>query len=134
MPCQKTLKEVQKRAGGADGRRLGEIAACLDIDKTIGMVLDKIEELGIADNTYVFYSADHGTPGRSSNAPLTLGKGSVWRVVCAFRYWCEGRVSKLIRLLMRGQWVLIYCQLLQNCLGAMDLCPRMLKAGALYLF
>ena len=42
------------------------------------MVLDKIEELNIADNTYVFYSADHGTPGRMSNAPLTLGKGSVW--------------------------------------------------------
>ena len=40
--------------------------------------LDKIEELNIADNTYVFYSADHGTPGRTSNAPLTLGKGSVW--------------------------------------------------------
>lgn len=73
-----TLKEVQQRAGETDNRRLGEIAACLDIDKTIGMVLDKIEELNIADNTYVFYSADHGTPGRSSNTPLTLGKGSVW--------------------------------------------------------
>ena len=73
-----TLKEVQQRAGGVDNRRSGEIAACLDIDKTIGMVLDKIEELNIADNTYVFYSADHGTPGRSSNVPLTLGKGSVW--------------------------------------------------------
>ena len=73
-----TLKEIQQRAGGINNRRLGEIAACLDIDKTIGMVLDKIEELNIADNTYVFYSADHGTPGRMSNAPLTLGKGSVW--------------------------------------------------------
>lgn len=73
-----TLKEVQQRDGGTNNRRLGEIAACLDIDKTIGMVLDKIEELNIADNTYVFYSADHGTPGRSSNVPLTLGKGSVW--------------------------------------------------------
>lgn len=73
-----TLKEIQQRAGWIDNRRLGQAAACLDADKTIGMVLDKIEELGIADNTYVFYSADHGTPGRSSNAPLTLGKGSVW--------------------------------------------------------
>ncbi len=73
-----TLKEVQQRAGGTGDRRSGEIAACLDIDKTIGMVLDKIEELNIADNTYVFYSADHGTPGRTSNVTLTLGKGSVW--------------------------------------------------------
>ena len=73
-----TLKEVQQRAGRTGDRRSGEIAACLDIDKTIGMVLDKIEELNIVDNTYVFYSADHGTPGRTSNVPLTLGKGSVW--------------------------------------------------------
>ncbi|MCZ6632019.1 MAG: sulfatase [bacterium] len=74
----KTLMEMQKRAKSRDDRRVGEAAANLDIDKTIGMVLDKLDELGIADNTYVIYTADHGTPGRSSNAPLTLGKGSVW--------------------------------------------------------
>lgn len=31
-----------------------------DLDTGIGMVLDRIEELGIADNTYVIYTADNG--------------------------------------------------------------------------
>ncbi len=31
-----------------------------DLDTGIGQVLDKIDELGIADNTYVFYTADNG--------------------------------------------------------------------------
>ena len=31
-----------------------------NLDTGIGMVLDKIDELGIADNTYVFYTADNG--------------------------------------------------------------------------
>ncbi|MCP4785516.1 MAG: sulfatase-like hydrolase/transferase [Fuerstiella sp.] len=31
-----------------------------DLDAGIGLVLDQIDELGIADNTYVFYTADNG--------------------------------------------------------------------------
>ena len=31
-----------------------------NLDAGIGMVLDQIDELGIADNTYVFYTADNG--------------------------------------------------------------------------
>ena len=55
-----------------------ELAAVIyDMDITIGMVLDKLDELGIADETYVFYTTDHGTPG-SGNRPLALGKGTVW--------------------------------------------------------
>lgn len=52
-------------------------AAVLDMDITVGMVLDKLEELGIADETYLFYATDHGAPG-SGNLPLALGKGTVW--------------------------------------------------------
>jgi arylsulfatase A-like enzyme len=32
--------------------------------------------LGIATNTYVIFTSDHGTPGR--NSPLAGGKGTVW--------------------------------------------------------
>jgi hypothetical protein len=46
------------------------------MDITIGMVLDKLDQLGIADKTYVIYTSDHGTPGR--NGPLQGGKGGLW--------------------------------------------------------
>ena len=35
--------------------------AMIDHDKNVGTVLDKLDELGIADNTLVFYSTDNGT-------------------------------------------------------------------------
>ena len=73
---------------GRDDREIGAAAVIYDMDITIGMVLDKVDELGIADETYVFYTTDHGTPG-SGNHPLTRGKGTVWegglRVPLLFR-------------------------------------------------
>ena len=62
---------------GRDDREIGVAAVIYDMDITIGMILDKVDELGIADETYVFYTTDHGTPG-SGNHPLTRGKGTVW--------------------------------------------------------
>lgn len=62
---------------GRNDREAGEAAVIYDMDITIGMVLDKLDELGIADETYVFYATDHGTGG-SGNRPLALGKGTVW--------------------------------------------------------
>ena len=50
-----------------------------DLDSGIGALLDKLSELGIEDNTYVIYTSDHGqTINASSNAPLSLGKGTLW--------------------------------------------------------
>ncbi len=49
-----------------------------DLDTSIGMILDKIDQLGIADNTYVIYSSDNGSPiAYSSNSPLNNGKATV---------------------------------------------------------
>ncbi len=62
---------------GRNERDTGAAAVIYDMDITIGMILDKLEELGIDDETYVFYTTDHGTGG-GTNRPLTLGKGSVW--------------------------------------------------------
>jgi len=61
--------------GVAKGDRAGQAACLLDLDITVGMILDKLRDLGIADNTFVIYSSDHGTPGQ--NRPLTNGKGTV---------------------------------------------------------
>jgi len=46
-----------------------------DLDIAFGMILKKIADLGIADNTYVIFTTDHGSPGR--NPPLAGGKGTV---------------------------------------------------------
>ena len=50
-----------------------------DLDTGIGMVLDKLHDLGIDENTYVIYTSDHGqTVNRSTNLPLAHGKGTLW--------------------------------------------------------
>ena len=54
-----------------------------DLDQGIGILLDKIKELGIEDNTYIIYMSDNGSvpniPGakkyeKSYNYPLSRGK------------------------------------------------------------
>jgi arylsulfatase A-like enzyme len=71
-----TFERVLKSGLGRDERSIGPAAVALDMDITIGMVLDKLDEFNIADKTYVIYTADHGTPGR--NGPLRGGKGGLW--------------------------------------------------------
>ena len=73
-----TYSAVRRRAGANDGRRVASLAILEDMDAAIGMVLKKIEELGIANNTYVLYTTDHGMPGRGTNRPLAGGKGTLW--------------------------------------------------------
>lgn len=78
---KETLASVTQRAaarGGNAGRDRGlvDIAVMEDMDTTVGLLLVKLKELGIAENTYVIYTPDHGSQGR--NGPLTGGKGGVW--------------------------------------------------------
>ena len=47
-----------------------------NMDTSIGIVLDKLRVLGLAENTYVHFSSDNG--GGSSNAPLQGGKAKMW--------------------------------------------------------
>ena len=53
------------------------------LDQSVGRVLEKLEALGIAGRTIVFFTSDNGgysgyggKPGATWNAPLRLGKGS----------------------------------------------------------
>ena len=71
-----TYETMQSRAKGRDDKSVGAAAVALDMDTTIRMLLAKVDELGITDRTYIFYTADHGTPGR--NGPLQGGKGGLW--------------------------------------------------------
>ncbi len=54
-----------------------------DLDQSIGEVLDEIENLGIADNTYIVFMSDNGGPsnprfGPRNNAPLNKGKTTLY--------------------------------------------------------
>lgn len=74
-----TLEAVKRRLGTRmDFQRIGLAAGSEEIDKTIGLVLEKLKELGAMENTYILYTADHGAQGRNANGMLTNGKGTVW--------------------------------------------------------
>lgn len=76
LDCKpETMEIMRQRVGNRDLKNLGAAAAALDADLSTGQILDAIDRLGIADNTYFFYTSDHGTQGR--NGPLSSGKGSV---------------------------------------------------------
>lgn len=47
-----------------------------NLDTGFGQLLDKIETLGISDNTYVIFTSDNGAG--SKNGPLKGGKASLW--------------------------------------------------------
>jgi arylsulfatase A len=58
-----------------------------ELDKGVGQLLDTLDELGIADNTYVFFTADNGGRGTvpggdtkrpATNHPLTGAKHSLY--------------------------------------------------------
>lgn len=73
------VEAVKKRMNNRlDSGRIGEAAGNEEIDKTIGLVLAKLKELGQLENTYIFYTADHGAQGGNANGALTKGKGTVW--------------------------------------------------------
>ena len=67
------LAAVKSWGGNLSEREIAEAAADLDLDIAFGMVLKKLDELGIANNTYVIFTTDHGSPGR--NPPLSRGQG-----------------------------------------------------------
>lgn len=68
---------------GQAGRWLGPYAdVMIDHDKNVGSILKKIEELGIAENTLVFYSTDNGPHMNSwpdaGMTPFRSEKDSNW--------------------------------------------------------
>jgi len=69
------LAEARTWGGNLSEQQIREAAADLDLDIALGMILKGLDALGIADNTYVFFTTDHGSPGR--NPPLKGGKGTV---------------------------------------------------------
>ena len=82
-----SLKQTKRLAKGKKHTMPEFAAMTRDLDDGIGAVMEKIESLGLKDNTYVFFLSDNGgrltMPGQKNkklprNHPLRQGKGSMY--------------------------------------------------------
>jgi len=71
-----TQTKYEQRPRGRMHHRVEIAAMTEDLDTSVGLVLDQIAQLGIAENTYVIYMSDNGAGGRGG--PVSGGKGSLW--------------------------------------------------------
>jgi arylsulfatase A-like enzyme len=78
----KTKEAFGKLPAGKNHSNVEYAAMTKDFDTSVGQVLDKIDALGIAENTYVIFMSDNGAGGgprnKTENAPLNGGKASLW--------------------------------------------------------
>ena len=77
-----TIEKFKNLPPGERHQSVDYASMLYDMDASIGRTLDKIEELGIEDNTYIIFTTDNGTfptVDRSNvNGPVKGSKASVW--------------------------------------------------------
>jgi arylsulfatase A-like enzyme len=79
-----SLAAARKLMPDVSGKPMGAVAGAREVDTQVGRVLAALKEMGVDDNTWIFYSADHGAQGggggggrSQANPPFSGGKGSV---------------------------------------------------------
>ena len=80
-PLQATDKYMKRFEHIEDIQRRIFAAMLSSMDDGIGLILDRIRENKLEENTLIFFISDNGGPTReltSSNSPLRMGKGSVY--------------------------------------------------------
>lgn len=97
-----TREFYENQPPGRMHRDPGRAAITTDLDTGVGRMLEAVQSLGLAGNTYVIYMSDNGAGGGGPR-PLSSGKGGVWeggiRVPLIIRgpgikpnSWCHQRV------------------------------------------
>ena len=90
------VSQFEKKPGAGKGQNAGRnnphLAALLkSIDEGVGMIVDKLDTLGLTDRTIIVFTGDNGGEDRvTSNAPLRAGKSTLYeggiRVPLIVRY------------------------------------------------
>jgi arylsulfatase A len=81
---EELVAKYENKSGAGKGNRAKlnnpHLAAQLEsIDEGVGMIMDKLDELGITDNTILIFTSDNGGEDRvTSNAPLRAGKSTLY--------------------------------------------------------
>lgn len=69
------LEKYKELIPNGNEKEIGRSAMSEALDQGVGKLLEKVEALGISDNTYVIYMSDNGSSTRQT---LRGGKGGVW--------------------------------------------------------
>ncbi len=72
-----TVAKYRKLMPNGNERSIGRAAIGENLDEGIGLLMAQVDELGIADNTYVVYMSDNGGGSGGERNPLSGGKGDV---------------------------------------------------------
>ena len=80
LQAKKELIDKYKKKAGSNGQNNPTYAAMIEsTDQGVGRIMDKLDELGLTDNTVVFFFSDNGgVKGITSNQPLRGGKGMLY--------------------------------------------------------
>jgi arylsulfatase A-like enzyme len=82
VPPEDTQRLKEKLKGKNPGLDPDMLASLKFVDRSVGRVLDALDELGLADNTLVVLTGDNGGEGRVSycegNKPFRRGKGTLY--------------------------------------------------------
>jgi len=70
-----TLAKFESKTPGVQHNNAMYAACTYDLDASVGILLDKLDELNLTDNTLLVFTSDNGGTQRSSQEPLRGNKG-----------------------------------------------------------
>jgi arylsulfatase A len=71
------VEKYKRRMPDAEEKQIYVAAITEDLDAGVGRVMDAVDRLGLAENTFVIYMSDNGSGGGRKGG-LRGGKGGVW--------------------------------------------------------
>jgi len=74
----KLVSEGKQNSAEAGRYDRGYLAMIHSMDEATGVILNKLEEKGFADNTIIIFTSDNGSVEYGANKPLRGGKGSFY--------------------------------------------------------